>query len=207
MAPSEDAFSMKDPFARKSVMESHFRSNQPPLMASKFVSFFSNEAARDAEAHGHPHVPNPTYFILVLEDCLPIGKVKDIINNQVPELEPVMEEQARLGQWGEGDEVKICRIRGAIKGWYNVLQDLLSDEGDVFFLKRVPLMYRNEAVEAYRPMEHFPRPKQQKRKSAETTPRSRSFVEGHESGRKSSLGKYLHWHRKSQATPRSHSVS
>lgn len=207
MAPSQDPFAVKDPFSRKSVIVSHFLANQSPLTASKFVSYFSDEAARDAEAHGHPHVPDPTYLTLVLEDCLPIEKVRDIIKSQVPELEPVMEEQARLGLQGEGDEVKVCRIRGAIKGWYSVLQDFLTDEGDIYYLKRVPLVYKGKAIDAYKPTEHFPRPKQQKRKSMDTTPRSQSVVEGLEGRRKSSLGRYLLWHKKSQDTPRSHSIS
>ena len=117
-----------------------------------------------------------------------------------------------LAQWGEGEgegdgeEVKICRIRGAVKGWYNVFQDILTDEGDIYYLKRVPVVYKGVVVEAYRPTEHFPRPKTRKRKSSETTPRSRSVVEGSE-GRRPSLGKFLHWHRKSEDTPRSKSVS
>ena len=141
-------------------MASHFQANQPSLLASKFVSYASEAAAHDAEAHGHAHVPEPTYLTLILEDCLPLSKVKAIIARQVPELEPVSEELATLGlgeEEGQGEregeqEVKICRIRGAVKGWYNVLQDLLTDEGDVYYLKRVPLVYRGRVgrcVSAY----------------------------------------------------------
>lgn len=214
MALSGDPFAMKDPFARQSVMASHFSANQPSLMASKFLSYASEAAAHDAEAHGHVHVPAPTYLTLILEDCLPIERVKDIIGSQVPDLEPVMEEEAKLGSGGEEEEevVKICRIRGAIKGWYNVLQDTLADEGDVYYLKRVSLMYKGETIDAYRPTEHFPRPKQrpqkEKRKSMESTPRSKSTtVDGQDRKRKSSLGRFLHWRQKSQDTPRSHSIS
>lgn len=213
MAPSKNPYILGDPFARKSVMASHFQANQPSLMASRFMSYASEAAAHDAEAHGHAHVPKPTYLTLILEDCLPIEKVKDIVASQVPELEPVSEEPAKLGL-GEGEEeeeVKICRIRGAIKGWYNVLQDILTDEGDVFYLKRVPLVYRGELVDAYRPVEHFPRPKtkkQPKRKSVESTPRSKSdAMHGLDDKRKSSLGRFLHWRQKSHDTPRSHSIS
>ena len=208
MGLSKDAFAIPDPFARRSVMASHFISNQPPLMASKFLSFFSDEAARDAEAHGHPHVPDPTYLTLILEDCLPIEKIRHIVKSQIAELEPVIEEQARVQRGGErdGEEVKICRIRGAVKGWYNVFQDILTDDGDIYYLKRVPVVYRGAVLEAYRPTEHFLRPKTQKRKSAEITPRSNSAVEASD-GRRTSLGKFLHWHRKSQDTPRSKSVS
>ena len=210
MAPSKDQFAIKDPFARRSVMASHFISNQPPLMASKFLSFFSDEAARDAEAHGHPHVPDPTYLTLILDPCLPLEKIRDIVKSQIANLEPVTEERAKVAQCGEGEgdeEVKICRIRGAVKGWYNVFQDILTDEGDIYYLKRVMVVYRGVVLEAYRPTEHFPRPKTRKRKSAETsTPRSRSVVEGSD-GRRTSLGKFLHWHRKEQGTPRSKSVS
>lgn len=65
------------------------------------MSYASEAAAHDAEAHGHAHVPKPTYLTLILEDCLPIEKVKDIVASQVPELEPVSEETAKLGL-GEG---------------------------------------------------------------------------------------------------------
>lgn len=214
MAPSKDPFILKDPFARKSIMASHFQANQPSLLASKFMSYASEAAAHDAEVHGHAHVPDPTYLTLILEDCLPIAKVKAIIASQVPELEAVSEELAKLGLGGgeeEGEEeVKICRIRGAVKGWYNVLQDILTDEGDVFYLKRVPLVYTGELVDAYRPTEHFPRAKtkkQQKRKSGESTPRSKSdAMHGLDGKRKNALGRFLHWRQKSHDTPRSHSI-
>ncbi|CAF9912964.1 MAG: hypothetical protein HETSPECPRED_001275 [Heterodermia speciosa] len=211
MGPSKDPFTIKDPFARRSVMASHFQSNQPSLMASKFISYASEAMAHDAEAHGHTPIPSPTYLTLILEACLPLEKVTDIVRRQVPELEPVVEEQARLGLRGDEEAVRICRIRGAVKGWYNVLQDILTDEGDVYYLKRVPLMYRGEAIDAYRPTEHFPRPRPRPRKSAGEeeegeTPRSRSDGGAH-GKRKASLGRFLHWHRKSLETPRSRSVS
>ena len=201
MSPSKDPFAIKDPFARRSVMASHFISNQPPLMASKFLSFFSDEAARDAEAHGHPHVPEPTYLTLILDPCLPLSRITEIVKSQIANLEPVTEECAKVAQSGEreaegdgeGEEVKICRIRGAVKGWYNVFQDILTDEGDIYYLKRVMVTYRGAVLEAYRPTEHFPRPKTRKRKSVEsTTPRSRSVVEGSEGRRTSWIGKVLH---------------
>ena len=65
-------------------------SNQPPLHASKFLSFFSDAAARDAEAHGHPHVPEPTYLVLLPEVCLPFSKIRDIVRGQVANLEKQM---------------------------------------------------------------------------------------------------------------------
>ncbi|KAG7006949.1 hypothetical protein G7Y79_00012g032850 [Physcia stellaris] len=204
MAPSKDPFIFKDPFARKSIMASHFQANQPSLLASKFTSYASEAAAHD---HGHAHVPDPTYLTLVLEDCLPLSKVEAIIARQVPELEPVCEELAKLalGEGEEGEEeVKICRIRGAVKGWYNVLQDILTDEGDVFYLKRVQLVYRGEVVDAYRPTEHFPRARTRKRKSGESTMRSKSdAVDGK---RRNPLGRFLHWRQRSTETPRSRSV-
>ena len=206
MARSKDLLNANDPFARRTIKQRHFEENQPPLLASKFLSYASDAAAHDAEAHGQPHAPDPTYLTLVLEDCLPLEKVKDIIASQVPDLEPVREEEAKLGLWGEED-VKLCRIRGAIKGWYNVLQDILTDDGDIYYLKKVPLLYEGQTIAAYRPTEHFPRPKKQVRKSVDSTPRSKSFEDGHADRRKSTFGKYLHWHRKSQDTPRSHSVS
>lgn len=124
-----------------------------------------------------------------------------------------MEECALLRKGGEGgegqggEEVKICRIRGAVKGWYNVFQDILTDEGDIYYLKRVMVVYRGKVLEAYRPTEHFPRPKTRMRRSVETTtPRSRSVVEGGD-GRRIALGRLLHWRRKELDTPRSKSVS
>lgn len=92
-----------------------------------------------------------------------------------------------------------------------MLQDILTDEGDVFYLKRVPLVYKGELVDAYRPTEHFPRAKTKtkKRKSGESTgtPRSKSdAMHGLDGKRRNALGRFLHWRQKSNDTPRSHSV-
>ena len=140
---------------RRSIIYAHFRDNEPPLRAASFSSFANDQVAHEAEKHGRAHIPDATYFTLILSPPLEMDRVKKTVLGQVPELEAFGEERAVVSGHGL-EQVKIARIRGSVRGWWSVLQGLLDDDGGACFLKRVPLVYKGREVDGYRATPHFP---------------------------------------------------